>query len=255
MTPSIAPPTPAAIIEEAKTFGPEPTWDWNAVDDRAQTYVQRLRQRLAHGRGGPGNPLYERLDPGARPRMDATLFMERSYLTRGDDPEFGPLVFAGCQLLERALGSMLVPPSLDHRNTLLAVADGDCNEVLGLWYQGTLPMTLGTLQVLTRVWCSLAITDAQKARDLLSGVFEPEYVALLTTCGPERCLERIRTVFRNPVAHETKSCDLVAYQTFVELLLGTATFDAWLREFPEAVLADLGCLHHHLVHLRPRSVS
>jgi hypothetical protein len=76
------------------------------------------------------------------------------------------------------------------------------------------------------------------------------YTSLLRSRQLSTLLERVRTQFRNPACHGTRTFDLGDYTTLMRLLLTRDQFRTWYRRGPAEL--DAGILDLHLLELSRR---
>lgn len=166
------------------------------------------------------------------------------------DLDHAPLILAVCQIVESELRHLVAEPSrmlhsaLVTSETRLTVSQ---RNVVTRWLDGTLPTTLGTVEILLCALRRLAQAGFSDVVEFFTDRFEPTYMTFLINNGFGRAVARIRNSYRNPVAHAERQFQLCDYRELCRLSVGNSHLSRWLAYGPEdqPLASDLGVLHHH----------
>jgi hypothetical protein len=235
-----------AALWKAREGVPPPD-EWEAS---GRTPIQEV---VGAGRSLPDTPRVSAL-PSHCPaevqgRYQVLLHFERTFIS---DHDHGPVIFAGCQLLESELARLVTNPLQPHAAALLDVlrqAGPDSNRlaVLQAWADGTAPATLATHGLVLLALRHACLRNHPALLAFLRERFAPGYLVLLGGQAMERCLNMIRTRYRNPASHSLTMFSRSDYEAFTRLVIANRSFLDWDREGPNPPSpgADTGLLHHH----------
>jgi hypothetical protein len=218
--------------------------------------IRPARQATRSARSGNETsaiPIGQRLFAAApqetRRRYQTVLHLEDTFPGHGDH---GCLIGATCQLMEGELDRLLAQPARTIAPVLSAAlrtegSAGGQAEILDRWAAGTIPITLGSLCIvllaLRRGWEQ----GRAEVHDFLAREFEPCYSDLLAAKGLGSCLDRVRTLYRNPACHGQVSFGPGQYAEFVRLVVANHRLRLWDRGGVDPlVLQHGGVFHHHL---------
>jgi hypothetical protein len=222
--------------------------------DAERAVAAAAAPRPVRTRGGsprrrpPRSPLPPRCPAEVQSRYQVVLHLERTF---PPDQDQGCVVFAGCQLLEAELNRLLTAPLFPQAAALVDVLrqerlDSSRTAVLESWAAGN-PAVFGThgLVVLALQYACVRGHDALLS--FLRQRFAPAYLDLLRSQAMDRCLNRIRNRYRNPVCHGTATFTLADYEDLARLVIAHRRFLDWDREGPHPASpgGDAGVLHHH----------
>jgi hypothetical protein len=182
-------------------------------------------------------------------RVRSLMAVERALPTEAD---YGVVIAPACVCLELILGELLRPMNRTRAKSLSRALDGAGRsrqaELLRKWADGGLPMTMG-LQVTL-----LAALEKAEAtlQDLVAADLQTshQYLGLVRSGRLAALLERVRTEYRNPACHGTRTFDRSEYTALARLLLTRDRFRAWYRRGPAEL--DAGLLDLHLLEWRQR---
>jgi hypothetical protein len=121
-------------------------------------------------------------------------------------------------------------------------------EILRKWALREIPTTIGVHSIVLLALRRGLATISPPIAEFLAGRFKPAYADLLVTGELGKCLDRIRTRFRNPACHGSAWFDQDSYADFARLAIAQRNFGAWNRYGPESrePRAEVGVFHHHL---------
>jgi hypothetical protein len=227
----------------------------------AEHAVTAARRRLLPTRGGGHRILLASRCPAeAQQRYHVLLHLERTFPPEHDQ---GCVIFVGCQLLEAELDRLVTAPLMPLAGALVDAlhaegVDDSRTAVLLAWADGRMPAVFGTHGL---VLLALRHACARNHPDLLSFVrqrFAPGYLDLLRSQTVDRCLNRIRNRYRNPVCHGKATFGGADYEDFARLVIAHRRFLEWDQEGPSPADpgGDSGVLHHHWrLALRPEAAA
>jgi hypothetical protein len=119
-------------------------------------------------------------------------------------------------------------------------------QVLEAWLAGQ-PLTLAALRVILRAFREAQAMHRPEPAEALTRSFGPDQAGLLSSGGPESCLEKIRGI---KVLAEAPSRPLsrVDYVELLKWLVGARSLSLWDRQGPRPhpPRADVAILHHSL---------
>jgi hypothetical protein len=186
-------------------------------------------------------------------RLQSLIAVERA-LHRGVD--YSVVIAPACVCLELVLGELLRPINRIRARSLAGALDRTGwprqAELLRKWADGGLPMTMG-LQVTILAALEKAdawLQDFVAIRDLKT---TGPYLEIVRSGKLAALLEQVRTNYRNPACHGTRTFDRAEYAALARLLLTRDSFRAWYRRGP--ALLDTGLLDLHLLVWRQRQAS
>lgn len=179
-------------------------------------------------------------------RLRALMAVEMSL---PKDADYGIVIAPACVVLELILGELLRPIEQSRSDTLAWVLEqaGRARqaELLRKWAAGRLPMTMG-LQVTLLAALEKAAVSTSVRFECVHGLRTTRrYLDLVRSGTLAAILERVRTEYRNPACHGTRTFGRVEYAAFVQLLLTRDRFRSWYRRGP--VELDVGFLDMHLL--------
>lgn len=210
-----------------------------AASDEADLFAERLRTRTR--RSPIQLPQIDRLAPDNRRRLNTLVLLEHAMST-GDDLDHSPLMLLASQVIEDEFGRLLSTPSKNAAALLQRVtSDSSIASVLDRWFEGRLPMTLGTVQALCVGW-RRAAEASEPGLELTS-----RFVTWVQTRGPERAISRVRDEFRNPAAHGQRTFGPDEFARFASLAVGSTSVGGWLvRGVAPPVPFDRALIHQYL---------
>jgi hypothetical protein len=186
-------------------------------------------------------------------RVWSLMAVERA-LPGGAD--YGVAVAPACVCLELVIGEVLQPIDRSHAEPLVGALNDAGRprqaDLLRKWFEGELPMTMG-LQV--TLLAAIERAHARVKKILWAGGIgmSPRYLTLLRSGRLPAALERVRTEYRNPACHGTRTFDRSEYTALAQLLLTRDRFRAWYRRGPAEL--DTGLLDLHLLECRWRNMK
>jgi hypothetical protein len=167
--------------------------------------------------------------------------------------DYGVVIAPACVCLELVLGELLRPINRVHAGQLAGALDRAGRsrqaELLRKWADGGLPMTMG-LQVTLLAALEKADAHLQQLVVVFGLGIGRQYLELVRSGRLAGLLERVRTDYRNPACHGSRTFDRAEYTALARLLLTRDRFRAWYRRGP--VELDAGLLDLHLVKWRER---
>lgn len=181
-------------------------------------------------------------------RFQILLHLERTF---PPDKDQGCIIFVGCQLLEAELDRLLTTPLRPLATTLVDILrqergeDGPA-EVLATWADGRMPATFGTHGLVMLALQSACVRGHTTLLSLLGDRFSPGYLELLRGRAMDRCLNKVRNRFRNPVCHGKATFSRADCEDFARLVIAHRRFLDWEHEGPDPTNpgGDTGALHH-----------
>jgi hypothetical protein len=210
--------------------------------------AERLRKNF-RSEADAGWTLCEKLPEDLRRRVATLMGLEAPMMDSLDgEVDFWGAVWMGSQLAEGVLGSLLGAPARQAADSLLEAlsASGPPRQVLETWLAGQ-PLTLAALQVILRAFREAQALRRTVPSEVLARFFGPEQAGLLSSGGPESCLEKIRSI---KVLAEAPSRPLsrVDYLELLKWLVGARSLSLWDRQGPRPSppRADAAILHHYL---------
>jgi hypothetical protein len=216
------------------------------------------RPPLLEPTGGVGRTLVlDRCRPENQHRYAALLRHEKGHDARDDH---GMLIGAACVVLEAEFDHLVTTPAQAIADDLIALLEpAAAARVLLDWRTGAKLATLGTHGIVLTALRRGLEQGRTAVRDLLRRRFDDNYLPLLRSAGPARCLEQIRNRYRNPAMHGSypdgrpATFDGAAYEAFVRLVVASTGFGDWDQEGPRPgpPTPDAGVFHHHLCHAHP----
>jgi hypothetical protein len=120
-------------------------------------------------------------------------------------------------------------------------------EVLQAWADGRVDATLGTHGLVVLALQYACGSGQPDVLSLLRQRFQPGYLDLLRSRSMDRCLNKIRSLYRNPVCHGKAAFSRADCENFARLVIAHRRFLDWDREGPNpgSPGGDAGVLHHH----------
>jgi hypothetical protein len=210
--------------------------------------AERLRKN-SRSEAEAGRALCEKLPEDLRRRVATLMGLEAPMLDSLDGAlDFWGAVWMGSQLAEGVLGNLLGAPAHEVAGSLLEVlaGAGPQRQVLEAWLGGQ-PLTLAALQVMLRAFREAQVLRRTEPAEALTRFFGPDQAGLLSSGGPESCLEKIRSI---KVLAETQSRPMtrVDYVELLKWLVGARSLALWDRQGPRPSppRADVAILHHYL---------
>lgn len=210
--------------------------------------AERLRKN-SRSQAEAGRELCEKLPEDLRRRVATLMGLEARMLDSLDgEVDFWGAVWMGSQLAEGVLGNLLGAPARQVAGALLEAlaGSGPQQQVLETWLAGQ-PLTLAALQVILKAFREAQALHRPEPAEVLSRFFEPEQAGLLSSGGPESCVEKIRSI---KVLAEAPSRPLsrVDYLELLKWLVGARSLSLWDRQGPRPSppRADVAILHHYL---------
>jgi hypothetical protein len=186
----------------------------------------------------------EILGEAARRRVRTLLRVEAALPA---DADYAALIAPACVALEHELSTLLLAAGcrgeVDLVDVLHRAGRANQAELLRKWQSGYLPMTIG-IQVI--ILTALEKTVGPGTGDSRPNfMFTPRYAELLCSGRLSSLLDRVRTDYRNPACHGTRTFGREEYAAFARLLLTRDRLRTWYRRGPTAL--DTGLLDLHLL--------
>jgi hypothetical protein len=210
--------------------------------------AERLRKN-SRSEADSGRALCEKLPEDLRRRVATLMGLEAPMLDSLDGAlDFWGAVWMGSQLAEGVLGNLLGAPAREVSGPLLEVlaGPGPSRQVLEAWLAGQ-PLTLVALQVILRAFREAQALHRPEPAEALVRFFGPDQAGLLSSGGPEACLEKIRSI---KLLAEVPSRPLsrVDYVELLKWLVGARSLSLWDRQGPRPSppRAEVAILHHYL---------
>jgi hypothetical protein len=197
----------------------------------------------------PRSRLPSRCPADVQGRYQVLLHLERTFPPEHDQ---GCILFVGCQLLEGELDRLVTAPLHPQAGALVdllrrAGLDEKRTAVLDAWAEGRQPSVFGTHGLVVLALELACVRGHAGLLAFLRERFAPEYLNLLRAQAMDRCINRIRNRFRNPVCHGRAAFSRADYEDFTRLVIAHRRFLDWDREGPHPASpgGDVGVLHHH----------
>jgi hypothetical protein len=243
----IASLTDAALDLEACRRGRARFAQQIAAAERALAAALRTPMRTR------GTPPASRLPPRCpaevQSRYQVLLHLESTF---PPDHDQGCIIFVGSQLLEAELDRLVTAPLLPLAAMLVDVlrqdrVDDSRTAVLEAWADSRMPTTFGTHGLVLLALQYACVRGHPALLSFLHERFAPGYLDLLRSQAMDRCLNRIRNRYRNPVCHGTATFSRADCPDFARVVIAHRRFLDGDREGPHPANpeGDVGVLHHH----------
>lgn len=210
--------------------------------------AERLRKN-SRSQAEAGRELCDKLPEDLRRRVSTLMGLEAPMLDSLDgEVDFWGAVWMGSQLAEGVLGNLLGAPARQAAGSLLRALEGldPQRQILETWLAGQ-PLTLTALQVILRAFREAQSQRQPEPAEVLSRFFGPEQTGLLSSGGPETCVEKIRSIKLLAEA-QSRPLSRMDYLELLKWLVGARSLVLWDRQGPRPSppRSDVAILHHYL---------